>query len=103
MSNEHHDKEAHPKSAAEADPSSIQFLHDVTLEISVELGRAEIPIHRVKQFKKGSVCELEKLSGEPLDVRVNGKLVARGEAVIVNEMFGVRVTQVVSPLGEEVI
>ncbi len=103
MSEEHPDGEGAPKGAADADPSSIQFLHDVELEISVELGRAEVPIQRVKQFKKGSVCELEKLSGEPLDVRVNGKLVARGEAVIVNEMFGVRVTQVVAPLGEEVI
>ena len=91
------------KSVSKLDPSKIQFLQDVALEISVELGRADVPISRVKQLKKGSVCELQKLSGEPLDVRVNGKLVARGEAVIVNEMFGVRVTQIVAPIGEEAL
>ncbi|MCB0328283.1 MAG: flagellar motor switch protein FliN [Bdellovibrionales bacterium] len=80
----------------------IEFIKDVSLEIAVELGRTDLPIQRLLKLKKGSVIEMEKLSEEPLDIRVNGKLVARGEAVIVNEMFGIRVTQIVSPEGEEV-
>jgi flagellar motor switch protein FliN/FliY len=83
--------------------NSLEFIHDVTLGVSVELGRTDLPIERLMQLKKGSVIEMEKLSEEPLDIRVNGKLVARGEAVIVNEMFGIRVTQVIAPEGEEVI
>lgn len=83
--------------------NSLEFIHDVTLGVSVELGRTDLPIERLMQLKKGSVIEMEKLCEEPLDIRVNGKLVARGEAVIVNEMFGIRVTQIIAPEGEEVI
>ncbi|MCB0319367.1 MAG: flagellar motor switch protein FliN [Bdellovibrionales bacterium] len=85
------------------DTSKIDFIHDVTLGVAVELGRTDLSIDRLAKLKKGSVIEMEKLSEEPLDVRVNGRLVARGEAVIVNEMFGIRVTQVISPEGDEVI
>lgn len=91
------------KAGADADPSSIGFLNDVTLEVIVELGRTDLSIERLLRLKKGSVITIDKLSGEPLDVRVNGKLAARGEAVIVNEKFGVRVTQVVTPMGEGLI
>jgi flagellar motor switch protein FliN/FliY len=83
-------------------PSDIAFLNDVQLTVTVDLGRAEITIERLLQLKKGSVFEVEKLCEEPLDVRVNSKLVARGEAVIVNEKFGVRVTQIVTPENEEI-
>lgn len=88
------------KTAAEG--THIDFIKDVTLEVAVELGRTDLSIEKLIRLRKGSVIEMEKLSEEPLDVRVNGKLVARGEAVIVNEMFGIRVTQVVAPDGEEV-
>jgi len=91
------------KLGADADSSNIHFLHDVTLEVVVELGRTDLTIERLIKLKKGSVLTVDKLSGEPLDVRVNGKLSARGEAVIVNEKFGVRVTQIVAPPGEDLI
>jgi len=91
------------KLGADADSSTIHFLHDVTLEVVVELGRTDLTIERLIKLKKGSVLTVDKLSGEPLDVRVNGKLSARGEAVIVNEKFGVRVTQIVAPPGEDLI
>lgn len=81
---------------------TLEFFNDVTLEVAVELGRTDLEIETLTKLKKGSVIEIDKLSEEPLDIRVNGKLVARGEAVIVNEMFGIRVTQVVAPDGEEV-
>ena len=83
-------------------PTKLEFLNDVTLEVAVELGRTDLEIDTLTKIKKGSVIEIDKLSEEPLDIRVNGKLVARGEAVIVNEMFGIRVTQIVAPDGEEV-
>ncbi|MCB0352249.1 MAG: flagellar motor switch protein FliN [Bdellovibrionales bacterium] len=82
---------------------SIEFINDVTLQVVVELGRTDLTIDRITQLKRGSVIEIEKLSEEPLDIRINGRLVARGEAVIVNEMFGIRVTQVVAPEGDDVI
>ena len=81
--------------------NKISFLSDIDLSMAVELGRSEITLERVLRLAKGNVIELNKLSGEPLDIRANGKLVARGEAVIVNEKFGIRVTQIVSPEGEE--
>lgn len=94
-----------PKQAEkkDQDPSTLEFLHDVSLEIAVELGRTDLAIERLIKLKKGSVIEIDKLSEEPLDVRVNGKLVARGEAVIVNEMFGIRITQVLTPMGEDLV
>jgi flagellar motor switch protein FliN/FliY len=76
---------------------SLDFLHDVTMRVTVEFGRSKSTVRELLKFQKGSVVELEKMSGEPLDVRLNGKLVARGEAVIVNDRFGVRVTEIVSP------
>jgi flagellar motor switch protein FliN/FliY len=79
---------------------TLNFISDVTLQVSVELGRNTVTIDRLLDLKKGSVLELEKLPEEPLDVRVNNNLVAQGEAVIVNDKFGVRVTQIISPEGE---
>lgn len=81
----------------------IEFINDVTLQVVVELGRTDLTIDRITQLRRGSVIEIDKLSEEPLDIRINGRLVARGEAVIVNEMFGIRVTQVVAPEGDDVI
>jgi flagellar motor switch protein FliN/FliY len=76
---------------------TMDFLLDVTLQVTVEVGRARMTIQDILQLGAGSVVELEKLAGEPLDIYVNGKQVARGEAVIVNEKFGVRLTDIISP------
>jgi flagellar motor switch protein FliN len=76
---------------------NISFLLDVSLKITVEVGRAKMTIQDLLQLGQGSVIELEKLAGEPLDIYLNGKQVARGEAVIVNEKFGVRLTDIISP------
>ncbi len=70
---------------------------DIPLVVSVELGRARIQIGELLQLAQGSVVELTKLAGEPLDVLVHGKLVARGEAVVINDQFGVRLTDIVAP------
>ena len=70
---------------------------DVQVTLSLEVGRARIPIRNLLQLNQGSVVELERVAGEPLDVYVNGTLVAQGEVVVVNERFGVRLTEVVSP------
>jgi len=76
---------------------TLEFLLDVTLQVTVEVGRARMTIQDLLQLGQGSVMELEKLAGEPLDIYVNGRQVARGEAVIVNEKFGVRLTDIISP------
>ena len=76
---------------------SLDILLDVALQVTVEVGRARMTIQDLLQLGQGSVIELEKLAGEPLDIYVNGKQVARGEAVIVNEKFGVRLTDIISP------
>lgn len=77
--------------------SNIDFILDVTLAVTVEVGRARMTIQDLLQLGQGSVVELEKLAGEPLDVFVNGKRVAIGEAVIINEKFGVRIKEIISP------
>jgi flagellar motor switch protein FliN/FliY len=77
---------------------SIDFLLDVPVEISVELGRTRMVINELLQLGQGSVIELDKLAGEPLEVLVNQKLIAKGEAVVVNEKFGVRITDIMSPM-----
>ena len=77
---------------------SLDFILDIPLEVSVELGRTRMVINDLLQLGQGSVIELTKLAGEPLEILVNNKLVARGEVVVVNEKFGVRVTDIVSPL-----
>jgi flagellar motor switch protein FliN/FliY len=83
--------------APEAHAASLDMLLDVPLRITVELGGARLTIRELLQLGHGSVVELDKPGGEPLDIKVNGKPIARGEAVIVNEKFGVRLTQIVSP------
>ncbi|MCC6620539.1 MAG: flagellar motor switch protein FliN [Deltaproteobacteria bacterium] len=75
---------------------SVEFLLDVPLLVTVELGRTKMKIADLLKLSKGSVVELDKVAGEPLDLRVNGQLIARGEAVIVNDKFGVRLTDVLS-------
>lgn len=75
----------------------INFLLDVQLKISVEVGRSKIYIHELLEYNQGQIIELESMLGQHLDIRVNEKLVARGEIVVINDKFGVRITQIVSP------
>mgnify|MGYP002623752803 CR=1 FL=1 len=77
---------------------NLDFILDIPLNVSVELGRAKVVIKDLLQLGQGSVLELDKLAGEPLEVLVNGKLVARGEVVVVNEKFGIRLTDIISPI-----
>jgi flagellar motor switch protein FliN len=83
----------HPSMAM---PRDLEFLMDIPLRVSVEVGRTKVTIQDLLSLGPGSIVELDKLAGEPLDVFINQKLVARGEAVIINEKFGVRLTDVVS-------
>ncbi len=76
---------------------NIDMVLDIPLEVSVELGRNKMPISDLLRLGQGSVVELNKLAGEPLDVLVNGRLVARGEVVVMHDKFGVRLTDIISP------
>lgn len=78
-------------------PGNMDFILDLPLVISVQLGTSKILIKDLLQLGQGSIIELEKLAGEPMEVLVNGKLVAMGEVVVVNEKFGVRLTDIMSP------
>jgi flagellar motor switch protein FliN/FliY len=77
---------------------NLDLLLDIPLEITAELGRAKMIINDLLQLGQGSVIELNKLAGEPLEIMVNQKLIARGEVVVVNEKFGIRLTDIISPL-----
>jgi flagellar motor switch protein FliN len=77
--------------------SNLDFILDIPLEVSVELGRAKMLISDLLQLGQGSVIELTKLAGEPVEIFVNQKLIARGEVVVVNEKFGIRMTDIISP------
>ena len=76
----------------------LDFILDIPLDVSAELGHTRLLINELLQLGQGSVVELNKLAGEPLEVYVNGKLVARGEAVVINEKFGIRLTDIISPI-----
>jgi flagellar motor switch protein FliN/FliY len=76
---------------------NLDVILDVAVTLSMEVGRARIPIRNLLQLNQGSVVELERAAGEPLDVYANGTLIAHGEVVVVNDKFGVRLTDVVSP------
>ncbi len=79
------------------DDRGIDLLLDIPLEVAVEVGRSRILVRDLLQLQEGSLVELDKLAGEPLDLYVNSRLIARGEAVVVNDKFGLRLTDVVSP------
>lgn len=76
-------------------PTSIELLRDVPLTVTAELGRAKMVVKDILKLNVGSVIELEKLTGEPVDILVNGKVIARGEVVAIDENFGVRITEVI--------
>ena len=77
---------------------NLDFILDIPLRVSVELGRTKILIKDLLQLGQGSVVELSKFAGEPLELLVNDKLIARGEVVVVNEKFGLRLTDIISPV-----
>ena len=89
---------ADESAAPSGETKSLDLILDIPLTVSVELGRSKMLINDLLQLGQGSVIELTKLVGEPLEVLVNQKLVARGEVVVVNEKFGVRLTDIVSPM-----
>jgi flagellar motor switch protein FliN len=87
-------------SAVTAPPGAgndINMILDIPVQLTVELGRTRIPIKHILQLAQGSVVELEALAGEPMDVLVNGFLIAQGEVVVVNDKFGIRLTDIVTP------
>jgi flagellar motor switch protein FliN/FliY len=84
-------------SAGIAAGNDINMILDIPVQLTVELGRTRIPIKNILQLAQGSVVELEALAGEPMDVLVNGYLIAQGEVVVVNEKFGIRLTDIVTP------
>jgi flagellar motor switch protein FliN/FliY len=77
---------------------NLDFILDIPLKVTVELGRTKVLVKDLLQMGQGSVLELDKLSGEPLEILVNGKLVAKGEVVVINEKFGARLTDIISPI-----
>jgi flagellar motor switch protein FliN/FliY len=79
------------------DANKLDFILDIPLLVTVELGRTKLLVKDILQLNQGAVVELSKMAGEPLDVFVNSKLVARGEAVVVNEKFAIRLVDIVSP------
>jgi len=90
-------EELQPQEMSQQDMGKLELLLDVPLTISVELGRTKMTLKQVLELYNGSIIELDKLTGEPVDVLVNGKIVARGEVVVVDENFAVRITEIVSP------
>ncbi len=106
--NEEETKKEDPKGTADASPdriltrtdfSKLKMILDVPLKVSVEIGRTKMLVNDLLQLGQGSVIELDKIAGEPMEILINDKLVAMGEVVVVNEKFGVRLTDVVSQFG----
>lgn len=95
MVNEKMDNEELRNTGQEA--KNLEFILDIPLQLTVELGRTKLLVKDILQLNQGAVVELSKLAGEPLDVFVNSKLVARGEAVVINDKFGIRLVDIVSP------
>ncbi|MBX3609667.1 MAG: flagellar motor switch protein FliN [Hydrogenophaga sp.] len=83
--------------SAGAPSQDIQMVLDIPVQLSVELGRTRVPIKYILQLAQGSIVELDALAGEPMDVLVNGYLIAQGEVVVVNDKFGIRLTDIVTP------
>jgi flagellar motor switch protein FliN len=82
---------------APAHANDINMILDIPVQLTVELGRTKIPIKQILQLAQGSVVELDGLAGEPMDVLINGCLIAQGEVVVVNEKFGIRLTDIITP------
>lgn len=78
-------------------PGDIDLILDIPMQLTVELGRTKVPIKNLLQLAQGSVVELDGMAGEPMDVLVNGCLIAQGEVVVVNDKFGIRLTDIITP------
>jgi flagellar motor switch protein FliN/FliY len=90
-------------SQAPAEPASIQMLMDVPLRVAVELGRTKMLVRQVLELRAGSVVELDRIAGDSVDVLINDRLMARGEVVVVDDKFGIRITEIIPQrmVGEE--
>ena len=86
-----------PVSPGAGPMQDIQMVLDIPVQLSVELGRTRVPIKYILQLAQGSIVELDALAGEPMDVLINGYLIAQGEVVVVNDKFGIRLTDIVTP------
>ena len=86
-----------PGTSVSAAPHDIDIIMDIPVTLTVELGRTRIPIKQILQLAQGSVVELDGMAGEPMDVLVNGYLIAQGEVVVVNDKFGIRLTDIITP------
>jgi len=86
-----------PTTSGPEGPQDLDLILDIPVALTVELGRTKIPIKHILQLAQGSVIELEAMAGEPMDVLVNGCLIAQGEVVVVNEKFGIRLTDIITP------
>ncbi len=84
------------KAAGTGASNNLDFILDIPMQVTVQVGSARMQIREILQLGQGSVIELEKLAGEPMEVLVNNKLVAKGEVVVVNDKFGIRLTDVIS-------
>jgi flagellar motor switch protein FliN/FliY len=91
------DGPAEPAAAPPVGPEDLTRLHDVPVELAVEIGRTHMTIREALALGPGSIVTLNRLSGEPVDLLVNGKPIARGEVVVIDEEFGLRVTEVLAP------
>jgi flagellar motor switch protein FliN len=89
--------EGQARDGSQTNDVNLDVILDVPVTLSMEVGRTRIPIRNLLQLNQGSVVELERAAGEPLDVYINGTLIAHGEVVVVNEKFGIRLTDVISP------
>jgi len=90
------DLEGKPNQLTTTD-ANLDVILDIPVTLSMEIGRTELPIYSLLQLNQGSVVELDRLAGEPMDVLINGTLIAHGEVVVINEKFGIRLTDVISP------
>lgn len=102
MAEEQKDKEAYQFSglsgdAAQTEPRNIELILDIPVDVSVELGRTKMLIQDLLKLGQGSIIELGKMAGETLDVLVNDRLIARGEVVVVEEKYGIRLTEIITP------
>lgn len=86
----------HPHAAAEEN-KNLALVMDVTLNLTVELGKTELSIKDILELTRGSVIELDRVAGEPVDLMANGKLIAKGEVVVIEDNFGLRITSIISP------
>jgi flagellar motor switch protein FliN/FliY len=83
---------------SQAQEKDLEFIKDIPVQLSVEIGRTKIPIKTLLQLTQGSIVELDAASGDLMDILVNGTMIAKGEVVVINEKFGVRLTEIITPI-----